>query len=173
MLDEEATLKAFHALDTELQRLDIGLFNAGPAASPAALALVPRLVAIGPRISFSGTMSSPLDVPASVRLADAILAISNETPGGEGNFQFCCSFNVPAGIPFFPAAYHDRDAPTSFAIGCETSALLADALPRAGGTLLGAQDALTDLFQQQMSPIQAIALELAEAHGIVYKGIDA
>ena len=57
VLDEEATLKAFHALDTELQRLDIGLFNAGPAASPAALALVPRLVAIGPRISFSGTMS--------------------------------------------------------------------------------------------------------------------
>ena len=46
-------------------------------------------------------------------------------------------FNVGPGTPFFPAAYHE--GPASFAFGCETAAILADALPRANGDMAAAQ----------------------------------
>ena len=47
--DADTALSAFRALDAELERLDIKLFNAGPATSAAALELAPKIVALGPR----------------------------------------------------------------------------------------------------------------------------
>ena len=169
--DGEATLTTFRQLDATLERLGVGLFNAGPATTAAGLALVPSIVALGPRISASGALADPLDVTGASRLADTILRISTSTPGGEGNFQFCASFNVPPGIPFFPAAYHRGE--TAFAIGCETSALLDEALPQADGDLPRAQQLLTRVFEQQMRPVEEIARSLASEHAIRYDGIDA
>jgi len=170
--DATAALEAFRRLDATLLRLGVGLFNAGPATSPEGLALVPQIVALGPRISASGAMPGPLDRAAASRLADAILTISQTTAGGEGNFQFCASFNVPPKTPFFPASYHEGASP-SFAIGCETSELLAHAMPRAGGDLPRAKALLVDTFTDQLLPLQAIARQLSQAHGLQYDGIDA
>jgi len=128
--DAPAALDTFRAIDAELCRLGVGLFAAGPATSAAGIAMAPDIVCLGPRISVSAALSDPLDSESAAAIAGAILRISKETAGGEGNFQFCASLNVPPGIPFFPAAYHA--GPPSFAIGCETSALLAHALPLAG-----------------------------------------
>ena len=167
-------LEAFRRLDAELVRLDIGLFNAGPARSSAAIELVPDIVALGPRITCSGAIAGPLDAATASTLAAAILRISRATPGGEGNFQFCASANVGPGIPFFPAAFHDADGPPlAFAIGCETSALLADALPRAGGDLQRARELLSAVFEEQMLPLEAIGRELSASHGLPFRGIDA
>ena len=171
--DVSGTLAAFREIDAELQRLNIGLFNAGPASSAEAIAIVPDIVAIGPRISTSASLADPLDASAAKTLAGAILGISQCTSGGEGNFQFCCSFNVPPGIPFFPAAYHASGQPTCFGIGCETSAVVADALPRANGSLAEAKALLTASFIKQLTPIEAISAQLASQHGLVYSGIDA
>lgn len=172
--DADSTLDAFRSLDGVLERLGIKLFNAGPASSAAAVALVPKIIALGPRISSSAALLDPLDAPAASRLAGAIDAITRLTPGGEGNFQFCCSFNVGPGIPFFPAAYHASGAARSFAIGCETSALLAEALPSANGQLCAARENLTATFIEQLTPIEAIATRLAADHALFkYAGIDA
>ena len=75
-------------------------------------------------ISFSVVVSSPDGVHHNgiKSAAEAIVAISKATPGGEGNFRFTASANCPSDIPFFPAAYH-RGAP-SFAIGLESPTLL-------------------------------------------------
>ena len=170
--DIAATLNCFRAIDAECLRLGIGLFNAGPARSAAAIALVPTIVAIGPRISASGVMPDALDTEAATQLAEAIVRIAELTEGGEGNFQFCVSCNVKPGVPFFPAAYHSG-GPMSFAIGCETSAILDDALPRAAGDLRAARQLLVDTFESQMAPIEAICLQLAKAQGVHYGGIDA
>ena len=171
--DPAAALESFKFIDEQLQKLGIGLFNAGPASSPEAIALVPQIIALGPRISASAALVDPLDATAAARLAGAIIDIASATPGGEGNFQFCCAFNVPPGIPFFPAAFHASGAPTSFAIGCETAALLADAMPRAEGDLARARELITATFRSWLEPIEAISRKLAAAHAIEYKGIDA
>ena len=170
--DATATLDALRTIDKELVRLNVNLFNAGPARSADGLALAPQIIALGPRISCTGVLSDPLDLDGAGKIAEAILTISQTTEGGEGNFQFCGSFNVPPGIPFFPAAYHDG-GPASFALGCETSAILADALPRAGGDLKKAKSLVTQVFEEQMRPLQAISEELSKAHSLPYKGIDA
>lgn len=175
-MSADKALEDFKAIDAMLVELGINLFNAGPAESPKAIALVPKLVALSPRISASGALSDPLDAPSAARLAGAILEIARTTPGGEGNFQFCASFNVAAGIPFFPAAYHVGKAP-SFAIGCETAAILADALPRAmaqhAGDLNAAKAGLTRAFEEQMAPLHALATHLSCEHAMRYDGIDA
>ena len=171
--DVSGTLAAFREIDAELQRLNIGLFNAGPASSAEAIAIVPDIVAIGPRISTSRLPSQilwthPPQKPSRV----PSLAFRSARLVGEGNFQFCCSFNVPPGIPFFPAAYHASGQPTCFGIGCETSAVVADALPQwqPGG---GQSALLTASFIKEFTPIEAISAQLASQHGLVYSGIDA
>ena len=156
--DAAGTLEAFRTIDQELVSLGVGLFNAGPATSAAALLLVPDIISLGPRVSCSGALVDPLDAEGAARLADTIISIAACTAGGEGNFQFCASFNVPPGIPFFPAAYHA--GPPSFAIGCETSAILAMALPCAGGNLTKARALVTSSFEAQMAPLELIAKEL-------------
>ncbi len=167
------TAKAqMQSIDDELARLGVGLFNAGPARTAEGVALVPDLIGLGPRVSASGVISTAFDAPAAARLADAVLRIAAETKGGEGNFQFCVSCNVPPGGPFFPAAFHA--GPASFAIGCETSAILADALPKAAGDLARAQELVRETFEAQLRPIQAISHELASTHDeFAYGGIDA
>jgi len=169
--DAAGALDSFRAIDAELCRLGVGLFSAGPAMSAAAIALAPAIVRLGPRISVSAALSDPLDSQRASEIADAILRISRETAGGEGNFQFCGSFNVPAGIPFFPAAYHS--GPPSFAIGCETSALLAHALPLAAGDLTAARRLLVETFEREMGPVQDVALSLSADHSLPFDGIDA
>lgn len=55
-------------------------------------------------------------------------AHSLRLPGGEGNFQFGISANCKPGIPYFPAGYAPDSANPSFAIGMESSAVLAPGL---------------------------------------------
>jgi uncharacterized protein (UPF0210 family) len=173
VMDVGGALATFRELDAELRRLKIELFNMGPATSPSAIALVPKVIALGPRISASASLADPLDASAASSLAGAILEIAKSTAGGEGNFQFCCSFNVSPGIPFFPAAFHASGKPMSFGIGCETSAILADALPRASGDLRKGRALLTAAFREQLEPIEAISRRLSTSHKLTYTGIDA
>ncbi|CAE8641591.1 unnamed protein product [Polarella glacialis] len=169
--DSAALLEGFRRIDAELVRHGIGLFAAGPARTAEGVALAPDIIKLGPRISLSGVMPGPLDSKMASNLAAAVLRIAQETEGGEGNFQFCASFNVQPGIPFFPAAYHEGEP--GFAIGCETSALLWDALPRAAGDLELAQQLLIKTFEEQMKPLEEIAIELSQIHEFPYNGIDA
>ena len=127
--------------------------------------MIPDLVKLGPRISASAALSGPFDTTAAADLAACVLRIAAETDGGEGNFQFCGAFNVPPGIPFFPAAYHK--GPPSFAIGCETSALLAHAMPLAQGDLARARELIIATFEAQMAPLEAIAKDLSALHDLV------
>jgi len=60
--------------------------------------------------------------PDSSVSAEAIVAISNATSGGEGNFRFTAAANCRAGTPSFPVAYHRGS--DAFSIGLETPLLL-------------------------------------------------
>ena len=85
--DSAATLEAFRTLDSLLVELGVGLFNAGPATSAAALSLVPKIVQLGGRINCTGALTDPLDANGALALAATILEISQSTDGGEGNVR--------------------------------------------------------------------------------------
>src|ERR1700760_1229091 len=79
-----------------------------------------RLVKATQTISFSLPISShALGVHAhSIRAAAEIILALSKTDNGEANFRFTAAANCPAGIPFFPVAFHE--GVNSFAIGLET-----------------------------------------------------
>jgi uncharacterized protein (UPF0210 family) len=58
----------------------------------------------------------------SIRAASEIILALSKEDNGEANFRFTASANCPAGIPFFPAAFHEGGK--SFAIGLESAGLL-------------------------------------------------
>lgn len=107
----------------------------------------------------------------SVRTAaEAIQAIAQTSPGGEGNFRFAATAFVPAGTPFFPAAYFDQGH--SFSIGLESPKLLSAAFQGAPD-LQQAKQRLKLQLEAALAPVAERGSALAKHSGWQYLGIDA
>src|SRR2546422_1346522 len=92
-----------------------------------------RLIKETKNINFSVTVASPergVHTQTVLSAAEAIVAISKTSPGGEGNFRFTAAANCLAGTPFFPVAFHR--GPAAFSIGLESPGLLQEAFAQAG-----------------------------------------
>jgi uncharacterized protein (UPF0210 family) len=87
---------------------------------------------------------------------------------GEANFRFTASANCPAGIPFFPAGFHE--GVNSFAIGLESPNLLTEAFKKADQS--NARAVLKDHLERNLKPVAAIAEKIAASSGWKYDGID-
>jgi uncharacterized protein len=122
-------------------------------------------------ISFSVTVASERGVHTQTALtaAEAIVAISKASPGGEGNFRFTAAANCPPG-PFFPAAYHR--GPAGFSIGLETPPLLKQAFEQARD-ITDAQQKLFTLLESELRPVERLAEEISRNENREYFGIDA
>jgi uncharacterized protein (UPF0210 family) len=101
--------------------------------------------------------------------AEAMVAISKSSPGGEGNFRFTAAANCLPGTPFFPVAYHR--GPTAFSIGLETPGLLQDAFAQAKD-VDDAKTKLRTLLESALGPIEKLALVVAQTERREYLGID-
>ncbi|HJZ80908.1 MAG TPA: DUF711 family protein, partial [Pyrinomonadaceae bacterium] len=122
-------------------------------------------------INFSVAVASERGVhrQTATSAAEAIVAISKTSPGGEGNFRFTAAANCLAGTPFFPVAYHR--GPAAFSIGLESPGLLAEAFAQAKDIDDG-KTRLKALLESELTPIQALALEIARDERRDYLGID-
>lgn len=70
-----------------------------------------RLVRETKNINFSVTVASPgqgIHNQTAITAAEAIVAISKTTPGGEGNFRFTAAANCLAGTPVLPGCLSSR-----------------------------------------------------------------
>ena len=130
-----------------------------------------QLVKETKNINFSVTVASERGVYGQTALtaAEAIVAISRATAGGEGNFRFTAAANCPPETPFFPVAYHH--GPIGFSIGLETPRLLQDAFARSKD-IEDAQQKLFTLLQSELAPVEKLALEVARDTHREYFGID-
>ncbi len=100
--------------------------------------------------------------------AEICKALSQEGNGGEANFKFTTSANCPAGIPFFPAAYHE--GVNSFAIGLESPDLIKSVF--AVSSWEDAESNLKKEMELQLRPVEEIAVQIASASDWKYDGID-
>jgi len=144
-------------------------------------------------ISFSLAISSHLlgIHTHSIREAAEIIRALSKVDNGEANFRFTAAANCPAGIPFFPAAFHEGG--NSFAIGLESANLVEEAFAHIGegeggpgrGFAGGAQDirpavssreaarrALKELLEKNLRPVQELGEKIAQGSGWAYDGID-
>lgn len=100
--------------------------------------------------------------------AEVVVSLSKTGKGGEGNFRFTASANCPAGIPFFPAAYHS--GPNSFAIGFESPNLLTEVFLKSDWK--NAKENLKTEMEKQFKPVEDIALMISKSYNRTYDGID-
>src|SRR3989441_5051257 len=123
-------------------------------------------------INFSVAVASPergVHSQNPLTAGEAVVAISKNSPGGEGNFRFTAAANCLAGTPFFPVAYHQ--GAQAFSIGLESPGLLQEAF-RDSKDIEDAKAKLKTLLESELRPVEKLALEIARDDHREYRGID-
>ena len=151
--------------------LSIGPIITDDRYDPEFASWATQLVKETKNINFSVTVASERGVHAQTArtAAEAIVAISKSSPGGEGNFRFTAAANCRAGTPFFPVAYHR--GPAAFSIGLETPGLLRDAFANAKD-IEDAKSKLRALLEAELVPVEKLAVDLGRTERREYLGID-
>ena len=124
--------------------------------------------------SLSGTVYVTNDTgvnwPAVRAAARVMKKLSDGTLHSEGNFHFAALASVPQASPFFPAAYLTGMG-HQFAVGLESANEVAAAVKDAPD-LPTAKRRLIDLFFQQASDVENLALRVDSERGWTYLGLD-
>jgi uncharacterized protein len=99
-----------------VKQLGIGYFSLGPALPemPRSYEVIPDAIFVSKEAFFGGVMADKawgLDLAAIRACADVIVKSAFIESNGFANLQFAALANVPAGAPFFPAAYHSNNNP--------------------------------------------------------------
>jgi len=116
------------------------------------------------------TSSSGVSWPA-IRAAAAIMKkLEDGTVNGEGNFRFAALASVSQPTPFFPAAYL-TGLGHQFAVGLESANEVAAAVQDVPD-IPTAKRRLIDLFFQQASNVENVALRIDGERGWTYLGLD-
>lgn len=129
-----------------------------------------KLINSTSNISFSIPISSVQNGihDKSIKTAAEICrALSENSDGGEANFRFTTSANVPAGTPFFPAAFHQGE--NSFAIGLEYPNVITRIFKVSNWE--NAESNLKNELEIVMKPIEQLAYKM-ETSEWKYDGID-
>jgi uncharacterized protein (UPF0210 family) len=131
-----------------------------------------KLVQTTSNISFSLPISShEIGIHFnSIKASSEIFTAISKSKGGEACFRFTASANCPAGIPFFPAAFHEEV--NSFAIGLESANLITEAFKQ-NNNPTNARQTLKLLLEKNLIPIQDIAENISKTLNWQYDGIDA
>jgi uncharacterized protein len=126
------------ALDLEaacfIHKIDYATLGpARPADGPAFYEALPPALGATEHVFAAASLAEPggpLSLPAARWAAEVIRRCGTLSPDGFGNLRFAALANVPAGAPFFPAAYHDGGPPV-LAIGVESAGLAVTACAEA------------------------------------------
>jgi uncharacterized protein (UPF0210 family) len=135
--------------------------------------VVPRILAATENVFTSGLyadQASGLSLQAARSCAAAIRDISGITPDGFANLRFAALVNVPAGVPFFPAAYH-RGGPPAMAIATEAADLPVSIVQDATN-LRGARRSLVSAIETQATTIAHNAERAAREYNLRFLGVD-
>jgi hypothetical protein len=122
---------------------------------------------------FSGviaTRSDGISMAALRACADIIVKASHLEANGFANLRFAALANVPAGSPFFPAAYHAGKKP-AFAIAPQAADLAVQAFSDAHNVAEGSRS-LTAAIDKHADQLSKVGERLAKKHGIAFGGID-
>jgi uncharacterized protein len=158
-----------------LPEINVGYAALGPAlpAIPESYLVLPQAISVSKNIFFSGIMADTkhgILLPAINACADVIVKTARLDPNGFANLNFAALANVPAGTPFFPAAYHEGKEP-SFALAMEA----ADAAVRAFGkneTIEAGRNALIAELEENAQNLAKTADILKFKYLVKFGGID-
>jgi uncharacterized protein len=165
-------LPAFTGQVAEIvKQLNIGYFSLGPALPemPRSYEVIPDAIFVSKEAFFGGVMADKkwgLDLAAVRACAEVIVKSAPIEPNGFANLQFAALANVPAGAPFFPAAYHNNSKPV-FGIATEAADLAVQAFENVE-TIEEGRDALIAEIEKHGRKLTGIARTLK----VKFNGID-
>lgn len=116
------------------------------------------------------TNDTNVNWPAVRAAARVIKKLSDGTLHSEGNSRFAALANVPQASPFFPAAYL-TGLGHQFAVGLESANEVTEAVKDAPD-LAAAKRRLIDVYFQQASDVENLALRVDSERGWTYLGLD-
>lgn len=153
------------------RQLNIGYVSLGPALPEVrrSYELIHDAIFVSKNVFLGGVMADRtrgLDLAAIRLCAEVIVKCAPIEPNGFANLQFAALANVPAGAPFFPAAYHDRDKP-AFAIATESADLAVSAFEEATSIEEGRKKLIRELEKYGGK-----LAEIARALQVRFLGID-
>jgi uncharacterized protein (UPF0210 family) len=147
----------------------------GPALTeyPDSYELIPDCLAQSKNAFFGAVIADRFQVyPAAIRAAAQVIARNaNIEINGFANLQFTALANVPAGVPFFPAAYHQTGKGKSFALAIECADEVLQAF-EGSTSLAAARSKLLARLEEAAVKIQACLVDLYSEAGITFGGFD-
>ena len=165
------------AQQLEAAALDLGYayVSLGPAfpEQPESYGLIPEALAATQNAFFSGMMTThdgKVSLKAIHQCAHVIQRASSISADGFANLRFAALANVPAGSPFFPAAYHQGEEP-SFALATEAADLAVTAFSQASN-LEEARGNLVSSMEAHARAITSVAREIERRSQFKFGGID-
>ncbi len=163
------------ALEAALPSTGAAYASLGPALieAPESYAVIPEAIAATQNIFFSGEMASArkgLSLTAVHACAEVIARCAPITPDGFANLRFAALANVPAGAPFFPAAYHEGEQ-IAFALATEAADLAVEAFTQAASVDEG-RNALVHALEENARKLTKAADFLKYKFNVRFGGID-
>jgi hypothetical protein len=177
--DTAVLLDFARAIEELAEQAKIDYVSIGPVVATTPLSLLlsihalPDLIANSQRI-FSGVLfaaeSSGINFAAAHAFAETVHQVAQNTPNGFGNLRLGALANVPPGIPFFPAAYHDGST-HFFSIATEAADLAYTAVGGAR-SFNEAEQRLVNAIESTAGHMLSVVDRLVDDHQIRFKGID-
>ncbi|MCD6424774.1 MAG: DUF711 family protein, partial [Anaerolineales bacterium] len=162
-------------LERTLKNLGYEYISLGPALPeyPESYGLIPDLIESTENTFCSGLMTDPaqgVSLPAVRSCGEIIHRLTPLDPNGFSNLYFAALGNVPAGAPFFPAAYHSVGQP-SFAIAVEAADLAVQSFTGAPSFEKARSELTTRLEDLNARLVQTAEL-IEKTTGVEFTGID-
>ncbi len=163
-------------LSKALPQIGVAYAALGPALIdfPESYAVIPDAIAASETVFFSGIMADKqngISMQAVRACAEIIQRASLIRANGFANLQFAALANVPAGAPFFPAAYHDADIP-AFGIATESADLAVSCFAHAKTLEECRQNLIAEITKHGQAIAKVAQSLISNARSLTFKGID-
>lgn len=171
-----ADAAAFAALfEQAAQNQGFAYVSLGPAlpTAPWGYDVIPQVLARTQNTFFSGVMADAngISFAAVQACARVVHALAGQQPNGFGNLYFAALANVPAGAPFFPAAYHETGKPPKFALALEAADVALTAFEGAPNLQTARAHLLAEMAAHSQKLVM-VARHLEVQFGVHFGGLD-
>ena len=152
--------------------------NIGPALlhdsdDPSTMHLLQRVLSTLPHLNASAIIADENGIhwKSIRRSAELVKYVSENSPRGQGNFNFAVTAMLKPYTPFYPGSYHDGDG-RQFAIGFETANVVQSVFAQDKGNADAAITDLTAALTVHAQVADSVGNKVAAATGWSYLGLD-
>ncbi len=171
---QQEILQVIQKLEAQAKENGFTYLSVGPALpqDPASFELIPALIAATRDVFVTGIIAdSQQFYPAAIQTAAKVIAqAATIIPDGFANLRFSALANVPAGAPFFPAAYQVPNSQPAFSLAIECADAVVSAF-RGQTSLSAARGQMLASMNGFAAQIESL-LRTIQPDGIQFLGFD-